>query len=156
MESTYLYYGKYSQDDRSYQMAVAYFFVIFCCFAFSLVSLVIHSAKYIKQGFRFHEQNSNQYFTLVYCNWDFSVNSQTSAKIKSVKIERFCSFDFYIISLVWIHQRHQDCSFNRLHTEQISSDEIGDEIDSLLQESFCLDDCPGHHWRIHFLHHQTF
>ena len=84
MESTYLYYGKYSQDDRSYQMAVAYFFVIFCCFAFSLVSLVIHSAKYIKQGFKFHEQNSNQYFTLVYCYWDFSVNSETSAKIKSV------------------------------------------------------------------------
>ena len=86
MESTYLYYGKYSQDDRSYQMAVAYFFVIFCCFAFSLVSLVIHSAKYIKQGFKFHEQNSNQYFTLVYCYWDFSVNSETSAKIKSVII----------------------------------------------------------------------
>ena len=85
MESTYLYYGKYSKDDRSYQMAVAYFFVIFCCFAFSLVSLVIHSAKYIKQGFKFHEQNSNQYFTLVYCSWDFSVNSETSAKIKSVK-----------------------------------------------------------------------
>ena len=87
MESTYLYYGKYSQDDRSYQMAVAYFFVIFCCFAFSLVSLVIHSAKYIKQGFKFHEQNSNQYFTLVYCYWDFSVNSETSAKIKSVDRE---------------------------------------------------------------------
>ena len=94
MESTYLYYGKYSQDDRSYQMAVAYFFVISCCFAFSLISLVIHSAKYIKQGFKFHEQNSNQYFTLVYCYWDFSVNSETSAKIKSVTGEKRISSRF--------------------------------------------------------------
>ena len=84
METTYLYYGKYSEDHHSYQMALAYFFVIFCCFVFSLVSLVIHSAKYIKQGFKFHEHNSNQYFSLLYCYWDFSVHSESSAKIKKV------------------------------------------------------------------------
>ena len=33
MEYTYLYYGYYSNNNAGrYQMAVAYFFVMFCCF----------------------------------------------------------------------------------------------------------------------------
>ena len=41
MEHTYLYYGKYSEDNSgSYQMAVAYFFVMFSCFLISLLAIV--------------------------------------------------------------------------------------------------------------------
>lgn len=84
MESTYLYYGKYSDFAGSYQMAVAYFFVIFCCFVLSLVRLVIHTAKYFKQGFKFNEFNSNQYFDLVFCYWDFSISSDESVVLARV------------------------------------------------------------------------
>ena len=41
MEYTYLYYGKYSEDNSgTYQMAVAYFFVMFSCFTISLLAIV--------------------------------------------------------------------------------------------------------------------
>ena len=85
MESTYLYYGKYNYDNAgSYQMAVAYFFVIFCCFAISLIRLVMHTAKYFKQGFKFNELNSSQYFDLVFCSWDHSINSEKSVRLAKV------------------------------------------------------------------------
>ena len=85
MESTYLYYGKYNYDNAgSYQMAVAYFFVIFCCFAISLIRLVMHTAKYFKQGFKFNELNSSQYFDLVFCSWDHSITSEKSVKLAKV------------------------------------------------------------------------
>ena len=87
MESTYLYYGKYNYDNAgSYQMAVAYFFVIFCCFSISLIRLVMHTAKYFKQGFKFNELNSSQYFDLVFCSWDHSINSEKSVKLAKVKL----------------------------------------------------------------------
>lgn len=85
MESTYLYYGKYNDDNAgSYQMAVAYFFVLFCCFSISLIRIVMHSAKYFKQGFKFNQFNSNQYFDLVFCYWDFSLSSKQSVELKRV------------------------------------------------------------------------
>ena len=65
-------------------MAVAYFFVIFCCFVISLLGIVMHSAKYFKQGFKFNEYNQNQYFDLVFCYWDFSLKSEESVKMKRV------------------------------------------------------------------------
>ena len=87
MESTYLYYGKYNYDNAgSYQMAVAYFFVIFCCFSISLIRLVMHTAKYFKQGFKFNELNSSQYFDLVFCSWDHSINSEKSVRLAKVNI----------------------------------------------------------------------
>jgi len=83
MESTYLYYGKYHADNAGpYQMAVAYFFVIFCCYAISMIRIVMHSGKYFKQGFKFNELNSHQYFDLVFCYWDFSISSKDSVQIK--------------------------------------------------------------------------
>merc|ERR1719495_2223825 len=83
MESTYLYYGKYHADNAGpYQMAVAYFFVIFCCYAISMIRIVMHSGKYFKQGFKFNELNSHQYFDLVFCYWDYSIYSKDSVKIK--------------------------------------------------------------------------
>ena len=85
MESTYLYYGKYHADNAGpYQMAVAYFFVIFCCYAISMIRIVMHSGKYFKQGFKFNELNSHQYFDLVFCYWDFSISSKDSVQIKQV------------------------------------------------------------------------
>ena len=87
MESTYLYYGKYNYDNAGiYQMAVAYFFVIFCCFAISLIRLVMHTAKYFKQGFKFNEFNTNQYFDLVFCSWDHSINTEESVRLAKVRI----------------------------------------------------------------------
>ena len=99
MEYTYLYYGKYSEDNSgTYQMAVAYFFVMFSCFTISLlaivrfdhcsvsiiVSIVLYrsSALSLKQNFKWNQFNSSQYFDLVFCTWDFSLDSQESVRIK--------------------------------------------------------------------------
>ena len=46
--------------------------------------IVIHTAKYFKQGFKFNEFNSNQYFDLVFCYWDFSISSDESVVLARV------------------------------------------------------------------------
>ena len=96
MEYTYLYYGFYSNNKAwdSYQTAVAYFFVMFCCFSLSLIAIVRHTARYFKQGYEFNEFNSSQYFNLVFCYWDFSINSEKSAKIKQVNLLTRRTFKF--------------------------------------------------------------
>ena len=40
------------------------------------------SAKSFKQNFKWNEFNTTQYFNLVFCYWDFSVDSEESVKIK--------------------------------------------------------------------------
>ena len=86
-------------------MAVAYFFVIFCCFVISLLGIVMHSAKYFKQGFTFNEYNKTQYFELVFCYWDFSLKSAESVNMKRVQIINYFSF-IYFFNLFNIHSLH--------------------------------------------------
>ena len=94
MEYNYLFYGYYSNNNAGpYKMAVAYFFVMFCCFSLSFINIVRHSARYFKQGYQFNEFNSSQYFNLVFSYWDFSITSEKSAKIKQVLIFHVSLFD---------------------------------------------------------------
>jgi len=87
MEGTYLYYGAYSDDNTGvYQTAVAYFFVIFSCFVVSLLSVVRSSAKSLRQNFKWNQFNSSQYFDIVFCTWDFSLDSQETVTIKQLGI----------------------------------------------------------------------
>jgi len=87
MEGSYLYYGAYSDDNTGvYQTAVAYFFVIFSCFVISLLAIVRSSAKSLKQNFKWNQFNSSQYFDIVFCTWDFSLDSQDTVTIKQLGI----------------------------------------------------------------------
>ena len=108
MEYTHMYYGFYSNNNAgTYQMAVAYFFVMFCCFSLSFIAIVRHTARYFKQGHEFNEFNSSQYFNLVFCYWDFSITSEKSAKIKKVwKSPKLLTIEL----LARIFERDSDCS----------------------------------------------
>ena len=83
LEETVLYYGHYREDNTgNYQTAIAYFFVIFSCFVFSLVQIVRSSAHSLSSNFKWNQFNSSQYFDLVFCNWDFSINKEDTVNIK--------------------------------------------------------------------------
>ena len=83
MEDTVLYYGHYREDNTgSYQTAIAYFFVIFSCFVFSLLQIVRSSAHSFSRSFKWNQFNSSQYFDLVFCSWDFSIVKEETINIK--------------------------------------------------------------------------
>ena len=85
MEDTALYYGGYRQDNiGSYQTAVAYFFAIFSCLCLSLLLIVRSSAQSFRRNFKWNQFNSSQYFDLVFCSWDFSLDSRDSVHIKQL------------------------------------------------------------------------
>ena len=85
MEDTMLYYGGYREDNLgSYQTAIAYFFVIFSCFSLSLLQIVRSSAHAFKRNFKWNQFNSSQYFDLVFCSWDFSIDTKESVNIKQL------------------------------------------------------------------------
>ena len=83
MEDTVLYYGHYREDNTGhYQTAIAYFFVIFCCFVFSLFQIVRSSAHSFSRSFKWNQFNSSQHFDLVFCSWDFSISTEETINIK--------------------------------------------------------------------------
>merc|ERR1711990_649773 len=83
MEDTVLYYSHYREDNTGrYQTAIAYFFVIFSCFVFSLLAIVRSSAHSFSRSFKWNQFNSSQYFDLVFCSWDFSIVKEETINIK--------------------------------------------------------------------------
>ena len=83
MEDTVLYYGHYREDNTGrYQTAIAYFFVMFSCFVFSLLQIVRSSAHSFSRSFKWNQFNSSQYFDLVFCSWDFSIDKEETINIK--------------------------------------------------------------------------
>jgi len=81
-----LFYGFYSPFytiySVSYKMPIAYLSIMFCCFLVSLFLIVRSSSNSFHSSFKWNEHNSTQYFVLVFCSWDFCLDSRESADIK--------------------------------------------------------------------------
>ncbi|CAL4120848.1 unnamed protein product, partial [Meganyctiphanes norvegica] len=89
--TTELYYGGYNDTTGDnildYNIAAAYFFVIFSCFIIYLVAILhrviqLYKVNYIDAT----QEMSGNFVKLVFCAWDFNISNQKGANIRHKSI----------------------------------------------------------------------